>query len=136
MPPTETKLRTGVLTIGGTDFAAQATAVRVNPAHNTQGDPLELLSGDVLPASTTRADTLAITAVQDFSNPAGFQSYSWAHDLEVVAFTWQPRGAGGETFTGQVEVRALPVGGDVNTRLTADAEWTCVGTVTWTPAGA
>jgi hypothetical protein len=135
MPVTESKLRTGVLTIGGTDYAAQATSVQVRPAHDTTGDPLELLDGSVLPASTTRTDTLVITAVQDFTDPAGLLAYTWAHDLQAVPFTWSPRGATGESFTGTVEVRALPVGGEVNRRLTADAEWTCVGPVTWSPAG-
>lgn len=127
----ESKVRTGTLTIGGQEFGAQASAVAVRPGHDTSGDPLDLLDGTTLPASTTRSNVLAITAVQDFSDPAGFSRFSWDNDLDTVAFTWRPRGAGGESFTGSVEVRALPVGGEVNTRLTADAEWTCVGPVAW-----
>lgn len=136
MPVTESKVGapSGTLTIGGTSFAAQATAVEVRPSRSTSGDAVPLLDGGELPADSTRADTLRISAVQDFTDPAGFQAYSWAHDGEAVAFVWAPNGATGPSFGGTVQVVALAVGGEVRKRLTVDAEWDCVGAVTMTPA--
>lgn len=128
---TESKLDTGTLTIGGTEFAAQASAVKIVPSRESNGDPLPLLDGTTLAADSTRGDVLQITAVQDFTNPAGLQHYSWVHDGETVAFTWTPNGAANDTFTGSVSVKALEVGGEVRTRLSVDAEWACVGAVVW-----
>lgn len=131
MPTTESKLDTGTLTIGGTQFAAQASAVKIVPARDTSGDSLPLLDGGELPADSVRSYTLQITAVQDFTDPAGFQRYSWTADGTAVAFTWTPNGHANDTFTGTVQVQALEVGGEVKKRLTVDAEWPCVGDVTW-----
>lgn len=138
---TESKLKSGVLTFdpdgagAGTplDFSCQPTNVRITPNHDEDGDPLETLCGDTLGADETRTDTLSITAVQDFTDAAGFQRFSWENDGTVMPFTWTPN-ADGPTFSGQVKVRAVEVGGDVNKRLTVDIEWPCIGTVTWTPA--
>lgn len=130
----ESKLKSGTLTFtvgGGTPlaFTCQATNVRISPKHDEDGDTLETLCGDVLGAEETRTDSLLITAVQDFDDPAGFQSFSWDNDRTPAEFSWKPN-ATGPTYTGTVKVRALEVGGDVNKRLTVDAEWPCVGTVT------
>lgn len=133
MPVTESKIKSGTLTVGGVAFSCQPTNVRVTPSHDESGDPLEVLCGDVLSPDTTRSDTLSITAVQDFTDAAGFQRFSWDNDGDAVPFVWDT-GSGGPTFTGTVKVRALEVGGDVNKRLTVDAEWPCVGPVTWAPA--
>ena len=131
MPATESKLNTGTLTIGGTEFAAQASAVKIVPSRDSSGDPLPLLDGGELGADSTRSDVLQITAVQDFTDPAGFQRFSWTNDGVTVPFTWVPNGAAQDSFTGQVTVSALEVGGEVKRRLTVDAEWPCVGAVAW-----
>jgi len=137
----ESRVKNGVLTFDvdgeGTgapvSFACQATNVRISPSHDEDGDPIETLCGDVIGADETRTDTLAITAIQDFDDPAGFQEWSWDHDREAVTFTWQPNPEA-RTYSGTVKVRALEVGGDVNKRLTVDVEWPCVGAVERTPA--
>lgn len=142
MPITESKIKSGLLTFdpdgagagAALDFSCQPTNVRITPNHDEDGDPIETLCGDSLGADETRTDTLAITAIQDFTDSAGFQRFSWEHDGEAMPFTWQPTGASGPTFAGSVKVRAVEVGGDVNKRLTVDVEWPCVGVVTWTPA--
>lgn len=128
---TESKVDTGLLTIGGQQFAAQASAVKIVPSVDSRGDALPMLDGSTLPADRTRSDTLQITAVQDFTDSTGFQRYAWQNDGQVVAFTWQPNGVANDTFTGDVEVRAIEVGGAIRTRLTVDAEWPCVGAVAW-----
>lgn len=133
----ESKLKSGTLTftVGAeaASFACQATNVRISPKHDEDGDALETLCGDVIGAEETRTDSLLITAVQDFDDPEGFQSFSWDNDRTSVPFTWQPN-ATSPTYTGTVKVRALEVGGDVNKRLTVDAEWPCIGDVERTPA--
>lgn len=133
----ESKLKTGTLTFtvdaAPVDFACQATNVRIIPKHDEDGDTLETLCGDQIGAEETRTDSLAITAIQDFDDPAGFQSFSWENDRTTVPFTWTPN-ADGPSWSGSVRVRALEVGGDVNKRLTVDAEWPCLGDVIWTPA--
>lgn len=134
MTITESKIKSGSLTFGGTAFSCQQTNVRVTPSYDSSGDAVETLCGDTLAEDETRSDALNITAIQDFTDPDGFISYTWEHDLETVAFVWKPTGVDGPTFAGSVKVKAAEVGGDVNKRLTSDLEWACVGPVTWTPA--
>jgi hypothetical protein len=154
----ESKLKTGSLKLGtapGTEFGCQETNVRITPEHNEEGDQQETLCGDVLTAVTTTSWTLNGTAIQDWDATSGqsIVQYSWAHDGETVPFVWKPN-AGATSFSGNVTIRALELGGDVNTRITTDFAWPLAGkptTVwatgtpatgatagtpgTWTPAG-
>jgi hypothetical protein len=117
---------------GGTEFACQATNVTITPAFSDDGDLVETLCGDtVLP--TTKTDwSLTGTSIQDFDDPASFQKYTWDNNLVEVPFLWQPN-EGTMEFYGTVQIRALVVGGDVNTRITSDFEWPIKGqpTATW-----
>lgn len=126
LPPTvESKAWKGSLTIGGTFFGHQASAVRIRPAHSSSGDPLYILCGNALSPDTVRTDTLVVNAVQDFDDPDGFVAYSWEHDGEDVEVVWRPNDVTGSvTYTGTVTIRAIEVGGDARTRLTTSAEWT------------
>ena len=144
MPVVESRLKTGLLTLGGTpgiplapptggeEFACQATNVTITPAFSDEGDLVETLCGDtVLP--TTKTDwSLTGTSIQDFDAVDSFIKYTWDNNLVEVPFLWQPN-TGTTVFHGMVQVRALVVGGDVNTRITSDFEWPIVGqpTVTW-----
>lgn len=137
MAVVESKLKNGSLKLGtspGTEFACQETNVRITPEHNEEGDQTETLCGDVLTPVTTTAWTLNGTAIQDWDGPAGASivQYSWANDGLTVPFTWKPN-ATATTFTGNVTVRALELGGDVNTRITTDFAWPLAGkpTTTW-----
>jgi hypothetical protein len=54
------------------------------------------------------------------------------HDLEDVDYTYTPN-PDGPTFSGKLRLK-MPgelLGGDVNTRITSDFEWTIVGP--WPP---
>ena len=128
MPIQEDKLKNGTLTLDGVEFAAQASTVEVEPTHDEDGDPLETLDGSQLAPDVTRGNTLKITAVQDFTDVAGFVAFTWDNDLATVPFVWKPNVAG-PTYSGNVEVRAVKVGGEVNKRITTEAEWTCEGPV-------
>lgn len=134
MPITESRNKNGVLTLGAESFETQTTNVTITPSYEDVGDPVETLAGDELTAEKQRTDSLKITAIQDFTDPDGFVNYTWDNDLTQVAFEWQPSGATGPTISGTVEVLACEIGGDVNTRLTTEVEWQCVGPVTRTPA--
>lgn len=139
----ESKLKSGKLLLGtapGVEYACQQTNVRIVPEHNEDGDEQETLCGDVLTAATTTSWSLQGTAIQDWDAPGGlgFIQYSWINDGLTVPFSWQPN-AGATTLTGNVTVRALELGGDVNTRITSDFEWPMAGkpTTVWptvTPA--
>jgi len=139
----EARLKEGTLTlggaagVGGTEFACQATNVRVTPSHDETGDEVETLCGDKLAADTKTTWSLAGTSIQDFDSPDGFVQYSVENNLQVVEYSWQPN-AGTFAVTGTVQVRACEIGGDVNTRLTTDFEWPCQDdpTFTWPVVGA
>lgn len=137
MPPTESKVRNGKLTLDGVDFSCQPTNVRIVPGHDESGDDLEVLCGDALGKDITRSNTLAMTAIQDFTDAAGLVRFSWANDVTWVPFSWQPTADVAQVWTGEVEVRALEVGGEVNRRLTNDAEWKARAIVApdYVPAG-
>lgn len=124
MPITESRLKAGLLTIDGQQFATQATNVRLVPRTDDRGDTLEVLSGDTITPDEQTSWSLVIVAVQDFDEPAGFLNYALANAGEVVAYTWRPSAAG-VSYAGTVKVRPLEIGGDVNARLTSDAEWAC-----------
>jgi len=134
----ESKLKTGKLLLGtapGVEYACQQTNVRIVPEHNEDGDTQETLCGDVLTPVTTTTWSLQGTAIQDWDAPStddSFVKYSWENNGTTVDFSWQPN-AGATTITGQVTVRALELGGDVNTRITSDFEWPIAGepTVVW-----
>jgi hypothetical protein len=142
MAVTESKLKTGKLLLGtapGVEYACQQTNVRVVPTHNEEGDQVETLCGDLLTPSTTTSWSLQGTAIQDWDATSGisFTKYSWQNNGLTVPFTWQPN-AGTTSITGTVTVRALELGGDVNTRITSDFDWPIAGqpTVTWPTGGA
>lgn len=139
MTITESKLKTGTLKFtiapaAAVTFECQATNVRITPSYDSSGDALETLCGDTLAEDETRTDALNITAIQDFTDPDGFVAWSWDNDLASAVVEWKPVGAGGPTYAGTVKVKAVEVGGDVNKRLTTDAEWNFAGKATYTPA--
>jgi len=133
----ESRLKTGTLTlggaagVGGTEFACQATNVRVTPSHDETGDEVETLCGDKLAPDVKTSWSLAGTSIQDFDSPDGFVQYTVENNLDVVEFSWQPN-VGTFEVAGTVQVRAVEIGGDVNTRLTTDFEWPLQDDPTWT----
>uniref|UniRef100_A0AAU2V924 Uncharacterized protein n=1 Tax=Streptomyces sp. NBC_00003 TaxID=2903608 RepID=A0AAU2V924_9ACTN len=123
----ESKLKEGVLIFGPKDTplltaSCQATAVTLEPSQEDSGEAVEVLCGDSLAASTKTSWVLKFTGIQDWSAKEGFVNFAFDHDGEQVDFSWQPA-KDGPTFAGQCGVRAVIVGGDVNTRITSDAEW-------------
>jgi hypothetical protein len=136
----ESRVKNGTLTLGtlpGTDFSCQVTNIRVGTAYTDDGDPLEVLCGDTIPAGRKLDQrTLAGTVVQDFTSPTGLTEYVYDNELQTVDFTYVPNpDDGSPTLSGQVriEVPAETYGGDVNSRLTSDFEFPIVGDLVRTP---
>jgi hypothetical protein len=133
MTITESRLRKGVLTLGGdgtvpgTSFACQATNVRVTPSYADDGDPIETLCGDSKPAGKKETWVLAGTSVQDFDDPEGFLTFCFDNRMLTVPFTWKPNDGESPEYSGDVVVVALEEGGDVNSRLTTDWEFQVSG---------
>ena len=137
MTITESRLKTGTLTIGDdtggtTTFSCQATNVRVTPSYDDDGDAIETLCGDSVPAGKRESWVLAGTSVQDFDDPDGFLAFCYLNAMDTVAFEWQPNPEA-PTWAGSCVVVAVEEGGDVNTRLTTDWEFDVVGRPTRTP---
>jgi hypothetical protein len=141
MTITESRLKDGVLTLGTApgdmDFSCQVTNARVNSTYDDDGDAVETLCGDRIPAGRKLSGrSLAGTFIQDWTAAAGasITEYCYDHDLEVVAFTYTPNAAG-PTLTGElrIEVPAETYGGDVNARVTSDFEWSLTAPLVRTP---
>jgi len=143
MAITESRLKGGTLTLGGTppttpgtEFACQASNVHVTPSYDDDGDPIETLCGDKIPAGKKESWVLGGTSVQDFDDPAGFLAYCFDNRMQTVAFSWTPNDTGAPTWAGDVVIVALEEGGDVNVRLTTDWEFDVSGVPTRTAAAA
>lgn len=125
----ESKLKAGTLTLDALPFATQATNVRLVPSVEEEGEPLETLSGDEVGATETTTWALVIGAIQDFDDPAGFTRFLFDNAGQAVPFSWKPN-TSSPTYSGSCTVRAAEIGGDVNTRLSAEVELPVVGTIT------
>jgi hypothetical protein len=138
----ESRVKSGTLTFGGsgggtdvtgTAFACQATTVKVTPSYDTDGDAVETLCGDNIPEGKKEKWTLNGTSIQDFDDPDGFLAYCFTNSLVTVAFEWAPNITGAPTWSGDVVIKALEEGGDVNKRITTDWEFDIVGRPLRTP---
>lgn len=132
---TDSRQRNGLLTIDGLQFACQQRNVRIIPPEAGDEAVEEVLDGTALSGEDSeRPWKLGVRSVQDFTNPEGFQKFSWDNAGELVPFTWEPSGATGPTYAGMVQVHELEVGGDVKVRLEVEAEWKLQAKPSWTPA--
>ena len=92
------------------------------------------MCGDTIPQGKKEKWTLNGTSIQDFDDPEGFLAYCYTNSLTTVTFEWAPNIEGAPTWAGEVVIRALEEGGDVNTRLTTDWEFDIAGRPTRTYA--
>lgn len=127
---TQSKLKNGSLTLAGIEFGCQPTNVTITPPDPPSGsssdDSTEVLCGNVLDSDSGGSSSwrLTFTGIQDFEDPDGLINFSWENQGQDVPFNWAPMGTLGPSFSGTVEAWPLALGGDVNKRLTSDAEWT------------
>lgn len=140
MAITESRLKDGTLSIGsGTalEFSCQVTNARINSSYDDDGDAVETLCGDQIPSGRKLSGrSLAGTFIQDWTAAAGdsITEYCYDHDLEELPFTYTPNVAGPTlSGTARIEVPAETYGGDVNTRITSDFEWSLTAPLVRTP---
>lgn len=134
MATTDSRLKTGLLTLDALTFAGQSTSVTLTPPKAKASGSDEVLDGTVL-GDDTSADpwVLAIEAIQDFTNAAGLQKFLFDNEGDTVPYSWKPN-ATGPTFSGSVVVVAAEIGGSVASRLKTKVEMSCTGKPVWTPA--
>src|SRR5262245_32082984 len=106
----ESRLKDGVLKLGTTpaelDFSCQVTNARIHSAYDHDGDAVETLCGDMIPAGRKLSGrSLAGTFIQDWTADAAdsITEYCYDHDLESVAFTYTPNVAG-PTLSGTLRI--------------------------------
>jgi hypothetical protein len=119
--------------------SCQLTNVRISTAYSDDGDAVTTLCGDTKsPPRKLDGHKLAGTLIQDFDlaeAAGGVIDYLWNHELELVDFTFTPDDlTGSPVVAGKVtiEIPGDTYGGDVNTRITSDFEWSIDGKPTRT----
>lgn len=142
MTITESKLKSGTLTLDSEAFACQAVNVKLTPNHNTTtqtDEPVETLCGTTTEPTeeeTIRTTwTLNIEAIQDFTNPDGFVRFTIDRNQQVVDFTWKPN-ATGPTFSGRCRILAVEIGGEINRRINTSGAFPVIGDLTTASAQA
>lgn len=126
MPPTDSRLGPGTLTIGElTAVECQMQNIRLTPEHNEEEGVPTLCDPKPVPTFTT-AWTLQGTAIQDFELAAleGFQEYCRTNNGIEKPFTWVPNtNYGGTTkvqYSGTVQIRAVEIGGEPGKQITTE----------------
>lgn len=112
--------------VGATVFSSQVRAVKLVP--NVEKDDDEyVLDGQMVPGDRTETWTLEGTLVQDVGAAESSTEWLFDHRGEVHPFTFVPNTAGAVTFTGEITVEAIEIGGDAMTKPTSDFEWALIG---------
>lgn len=125
MPITDSRNKSGTLTLDANAFQTQATSVSLVPATDEVGDAVEVLSGDTISPDDETTWTLNITAIQDFVDSDGLLEFLRANAGDVVAYVWKPTTAAVPNWSGTVKIRPTTIGGDVNVRLTSTIVLPC-----------
>jgi hypothetical protein len=122
----DSRLGPGTLTLGGTEYAYQASAVRLTPDVSSEDGTPTLAVPDPPPESTV-SWALNVDAIQDFENPLGLVNYLMDNALSVVAFEWTPLTEAGTVYSGNVQIVPMEVGGDVAVQMVTSVELPVVG---------
>lgn len=110
----------GTLTIGTTSFEKQVMTCSLVPDTREEGERLELLNTNTLLPDETTEWSLNVGVVQDFTDPAGFLEFCRANAGTIKSFTWEPNQIDAPTYSGDLMVRALTIGGATRVRLTSE----------------
>jgi hypothetical protein len=109
------------------DWSCQISKCKIVPDKD-QDDDVIMLCGDVKPGATTYKATLEGTIDQDLEDPAGIVYWSWNNKGVVADVTFIPNDIAAHTFTGQVIIDPLDVGGDEGGKdMTSDFTYGFVG---------
>jgi hypothetical protein len=124
-------------TTPGTEYGFQVSALALTPSVNeTAGTPT---LAEPAPAPEQKTDfTLDGDAINDFGTISGLQRYCYDNDGSTVDFVWTPNttDATPAVLTGQVQVRAFPMGGKVGEQLVTSFSWPTVGKPAWSGGAA
>lgn len=135
VPPaslTDSRLGPGTLTIGGADHSFQIANVALEPDISDEDGTPTLAEPDPAPLASV-AWKLTGSAIQDWElGAASFLNYLMDHALEEVAFDWTPNSAADVSYSGTVQLRPAPIGGDAGVQITSDFELPLVGEPTRT----
>jgi len=123
----DSRLGPGTLTIATNDYSYQIANVALEPDISDEDGTPTLAEPAPAPLATV-AWNLTGTAIQDFgAGPTSFLNYLMDHALEEVAFDWTPDTAEGTKYTGTVQLRPAPIGGDAGVQITSDFELPVIG---------
>lgn len=125
MSVTVTKLGPGSLKFGETasaeEFATHVTKVEIDPAEG-DGDKITVLSGDVYVEDGDFEGTISGEFYQEYGLDS-LVNWTWTNHGKTMPFTFTPTTDAGLTYTGEVKVKAVKVGGDVGKANTTEFEW-------------
>ena len=126
MPLIDSRLGVGTLTLGTVDHGAQIANVVLTPSvDETDGTPT-LADPTPLPEQK-ESWALEGSAIQDFEVEAGFVNYCFDNAGSVVPFIFDPLTASGPSWSGNVLVASVPIGGDAGVQITADFSFAVEG---------
>lgn len=125
------KLTKGLLTIGeagtSSEWGGQVRAVSL-AAEYDQEDKIPVLSGEELDGDETKTETLSGTVLDDFSAVGSIWVFCKQNEGQILPFIWEPNSTDGTLrITGEIRVRQISLGGDVNTRTENDFEFPVIG---------
>lgn len=138
MPFHDSRLGPGTLLLGtapGVEYGFQVSALSLVPAlSSTDGTPTLAVPAPAPESTTTWS--LDGSAINDFEAVTGLQRYAYEQDGATVDFVWTPNSEAGAptpaVLTGQLQLHAFPMGGNVGEQLVTDFSWPCVGKPAWT----
>lgn len=126
----QTELGPGVLDLGAagtlTSFASQVTKCALVPKHDEEDD-IPVLSGEVVAGDLTTSWTLEGELLQDFGTAKSLSEWTMTNNGKTFPFTFTPKKTGSKKVTGNVQVRATQIGGDVKKRNRADFTFKVIG---------
>jgi hypothetical protein len=124
----DSRLGPGTLTINTQDYSYQIANVALEPDISDEDGTPTLAEPSPAPLATI-AWNLTGSAIQDFEAGAtSFLNYLMDHALEEVPFDWIPMTAvAGLAYSGTVQLRPSPIGGDAGVQITSDFSLPLVG---------
>ena len=131
MPIKSQKLTKGLLTIGETgtisEWGGQVRAVTLTPEYDKEDD-IPVLSGEKIDGDETKTETLSGTVLDDYSAAGSIFVFSKENEGKILPFVWEPNSEDGTLrITGNLRMRQIALGGDVDTRNENDFEFPIIG---------
>lgn len=128
------KLTKGLLSIGETgtpiEWGGQVRAVTLAAEYDKEDD-IPVLSGEKIDGDETKTETLSGTVLDDYSPAGSIFLFSKENEGKVLPFKWTPNAEdGGLVISGNIRMRQLAIGGDVDTRNENDFEFPIIGETT------